>query len=63
MSMNQYRGREETDKKDFGNKSVEEQKEISKKNISSEQDAEPSNEKIGEDAKKKFDREQARKIH
>jgi|GEM_PF-5046118 len=63
MSTNQYRGKEETDKKDFGNKSVEEQKEISKNNISSEQDAEPTNERIGEEAKKKFDREQTRKIH
>ena len=62
MSMNQYRGREETDKKDFGKKSVEKQKKLSEENINEEeQDEIPVNENIAQEAKRKAEREQARK--
>jgi hypothetical protein len=62
MSTNQYRGREETDKKDFAKMTPEEQKEYSKKH-QSDQDEEPINEKIAEQEKAKYEKEQARRSH
>ena len=57
MSTNQYRGREETDRINFKNLTPEEQKRVSKENISEEQDVEPINEHLAKKAKDKLDRE------
>lgn len=63
MSTNQYRGREEENKKDFGKKSVVEQQEISKKSIPENNDAEAQNEKIGKENARKSDEERAKHLH
>jgi hypothetical protein len=62
MAMNEFRGKEETDKKDFGKKSVSEQKELSKAN--QDQSSEKSlNENIAKESADKLDEERARKTH
>lgn len=63
MSTNQYRGKEETDKVDFSKMSPEEQREYSRKHINpEEQDADPVNEKIAQEEKKRLEKEQTRRI-
>lgn len=62
MPFNQYRGREETDKKSFKNISPEEQKKISKEHITDEQDETPVNEKLPQEGKEKLEKEQARRV-
>lgn len=63
MSMNQYRGREEENKKDFGKKSTLEQQEISKKSIPENNDVEEVNENTGQEAAKKYDKERSKHLH
>lgn len=61
MSMNQFKGKEETE--NFKNRTVPEQKELSKEKVSPENDEEEVNTKIAQSEKDKLEREQARKIH
>lgn len=63
MSMNSHRGKEETNKKDFGKKSVTEQQEISKRSIPSENDVEANNEKLGQENARKSDEERSKHLH
>lgn len=63
MSTNQYRGREETNKQDFKNLNPEEQRKLSRENISHEQDDVPLNEKIANSEKNKLDQEKSKHIH
>lgn len=62
MSTNQYRGREETDKRDFSKIKPEEQQEISERNISHEQNEAPINEGIAQREADKLDKERARRV-
>lgn len=63
MSMNQYRGKEETDKVDFAKLSPEEQKKNSKEKMNPDQQNVNSNEDIAGEAKKKIDDERSKHIH
>ncbi len=58
MSTNRFRNKDDSD---FSQKSVEEQKEISKNNIG-QSSTKPLNEKIGEDQGKKFQKDQAKHV-
>lgn len=62
MPFNQYRGREGTDRINFKKKSPEEQMEISKENITEEQDENPVNENLPQEGKEKLEKEQSRRV-
>ena len=62
MSMNQYRGKEETDKIDFAKLTPEEQKKVSREKANDEQQSEESNEAIAQKAKKEFDKDMYKNV-
>lgn len=62
MSMNQYRGKEETDKIDFAKLTPEEQKKASKEKANDEKQSENTNEDIAEKAKKAFDKDMYKNV-
>lgn len=62
MSTNQYRGREETDKINYKDKTPEEQKKLSKDKITEEQDEVPLNENLPQEGKEKFEKKKSRRV-